>query len=98
MDEFDIAVLDMSAFEFKIECQDAYKHKGDGVRMHKGSAEATHVLYATCGYCGTKTEETNVCLNFVEEAYDDSLMLKWRCVPCRSENTYLTTLTIVGCI
>lgn len=98
MDEIDIAVLDMSGFEFKIECHDAYKHKGDGVLMHKGPTDATHLIYATCGYCETKTEETNVCLNFIEEAYSDERILKWRCVQCRCENRYPATLTIVGCL
>lgn len=98
MDEIDIAVLDMSAFEFKIECVDAYKHKGDGVLMHRGPTDATHVVFATCGYCKTKTEETNVCLSFIEQAYSDERILFWRCANCRSQNRYPPTLTIVGCL
>ena len=97
MDEIDIAVLDMSAFEFKVECHDAYKHKGEGVIMHRGPADATHIIFATCGYCETKTEETNVCLNYIEEAYSEKV-LNWRCLHCRSLNRFPATLTIVGCI
>lgn len=96
MDEIDIAVLDMSAFEFKIECDDAYKHKGDGVLMHTGSSQATHVVYTTCSQCGAKTEPTNVCLSFIGAAFDDKKVLSWRCAPCRSLSPYLTTITVVG--
>jgi hypothetical protein len=99
LDEIDIAVLDMSAFEFKIECDNAYKHKGNGVLMHTGPSEATHIIYATCGYCGAKSEERNVCLSFIEQAYSSERILYWRCAdPCRAQNRYATTLTIVGCI
>jgi hypothetical protein len=95
MDEIDIAVLDMRAFEFKIECHDAYKHKGDGVLMHHGPADATHYVQATCGYCSATTEETAVCLSFIEAAYSTQ-NLKWRCVMCRSENRYSATIKAVG--
>ena len=95
MDEIDITVLDMSAFEFKIECHDAYKHKGEGVSMHHGPADATHVITSSCGYCSHTTDEVNVCLSFIEEAYDEEKVLQWRCVACRSLNRYPATLTIV---
>ena len=96
MDEIDFAVLDMSAFEFKIECDDAYKHRGAGVQMHSGSADATHVVYATCGNCGAKTPESNVCLTFIAEAFDDKKIMKWRCPLCRyASNPYLTTISVV---
>jgi hypothetical protein len=94
MDDIDIAILDMSAFEFKVECDVAYKHKGDGVIMHRGSTEATHFVKATCAYCQTETEETAVCLSFIAEAYG-KLNLQWRCLHCRSLNRYSATLKAV---
>jgi hypothetical protein len=98
MDEIDIAVLDMSPWEFKIECHDADKHKGDGELMHRGPTDATHLIVATCASCGHKGEEMYVCLNFIEEAYSERI-LNWKCpMPCKSMNRYSTTLTIIGCI
>lgn len=94
MDEIDMAVLDMSAFEFSVECHDAYKHKGDGVSMHSGPTAATHAVRATCGHCGAQTEETNVCLKFIEEAYGSQIK-RWRCAQCRALNRYDTTLEII---
>lgn len=96
MDEIDIAVLDMSAFEFKIECSVAYKHKGEGVEMHRGPSDATHIVYSVCGYCQRQSAEAYVCLDFIKEAFSDDNTLEWRCAPCRSLNRYPTTLKIVG--
>jgi hypothetical protein len=95
MDDIDIAVLDMSAFEFKIECHDAYKHKGEGVKMHHGPTDATHYVRAICAYCLAKTEETAVCLSFIGEAYGTD-NLQWRCLACRSLNRYSATLHAVA--
>lgn len=97
MDEFDIAVLDMSAFEFKLECHEAYKHEGAGYPMHRGPSDATHIIASTCGTCKTETEEQYVCLNFIEEAYGDKI-LKWRCGSCLNLNRYPASIKIIGVI
>lgn len=94
VDDIDAAILDMSAFEFKIECGDAYKHKGDGVTMHRGPTEATHYVTGVCAFCLTEAEEKAVCLSFIADAFSER-NIQWRCPACRSLNRYSATLKAV---